>query len=164
MNNGEMITGHIKKLTGDELWRINVISGISCGRMHTADFSHLPFFVMIISVPTELNCFHREEFSSSIFTSSLWGLEAGSQGTEGGASILGAMSQVGGNSGMWAGASLSVWMSKSSKLNINDENRSNMVHTRFMQLCTFKSIFLYINGFFCFVWMKYVHWCPENCH
>lgn len=54
--------------------------------------TYLPFFVMIISVPTELNCFHREEFSSSIFTSSFGGaapVAAGSLGTGGRGSSLG---------------------------------------------------------------------------
>lgn len=81
-------------------------------------FSHLPFFVMIISVTTELNCFHKEAFSSSILTSSFGVLVAGSLGTGGGASSLGvralaATSQVGGNNGMWAGACRSVGTHKS---------------------------------------------------
>lgn len=63
------------------------------------DFSHLPFFVMIISVPTELNCFHKDAFSSSILTSSFCVLVGGSR-TGGGASILEGTSQAGGNSGM----------------------------------------------------------------
>lgn len=68
---------------------------------------------MIISVPTELNCFHKDAFSSSIFTSSFGALVAGSLGTGGGASNLGgsalaATSQVGGYNGMWAGACRSV--------------------------------------------------------
>lgn len=79
--------------------------------------AHLPFFVMIISVPTELNCFHKDAFSSSIFTSSFGVLVAGSLGTGGGASSLGgralaAASQVGGYSGMWAGAWRSVATNK----------------------------------------------------
>lgn len=75
--------------------------------------SYLPFFVMIISVPTELNCFHSDAFSSSIFTSSFWVLAAaGSLGAGGGASSLGgralaATSQAEGNNGMWAEASRS---------------------------------------------------------
>lgn len=76
-------------------------------------FSHLPFFVMIISVPTELNCFHKDAFSSSIVTSSFGVLVVGSLGTGGGASslwgtALAATSQAGGNNGMWAGACRSV--------------------------------------------------------
>ena len=72
---------------------------------------------MIISVPTELNCFHRDEFSSSILTSSFGVLVAGSLGIVGGASSLGgralaAMSQAEGNSDMWAGASRSEEMQK----------------------------------------------------
>lgn len=63
--------------------------------------SYLPFFVMIISVPTEVNCFHKDEFSSSIFTSSV--LAAGSFKTGGGANNLcvrglAAASHVGWNS------------------------------------------------------------------
>lgn len=81
-------------------------------------FSHLPFFVMIISVPTELNCFHKDAFSSSIFTSSFGVLVVGSLGTGGGASSLGgralaAASQAGGNNGMWAEACRSVGTHKS---------------------------------------------------
>lgn len=71
--------------------------------------SHLPFFVMIISVPTELNCFHKEAFSSSILTSSFEVLGAGSLGTGGGASSPGGRavadtSQAAGYSGTWAAA------------------------------------------------------------
>lgn len=71
--------------------------------------SHLPFFVMIISVPTELNCFHKDAFSSSIFTSPFVVLAAASlQMEEGATSLEGKalvdISQAGGNSGTGAGA------------------------------------------------------------
>ena len=71
---------------------------------------HLPFLVMIISVPTALNCFHSDAFSSSIFTCSL---PAVSVGTGGGARALGggalaAMLQEVGNRPCGGGASPSV--------------------------------------------------------
>lgn len=50
--------------------------------------SHLPFFVIIISVPTELNCFHKDTFSSSILTSSFGVLAAASLQMEEGATSL----------------------------------------------------------------------------
>lgn len=86
--------------------------------------SYLPFLVMIISVPTELNCFHKEAFSRSILTSSFWGLAPGSLETAFGASILGgralaATSQAEGSIGTCAGAS----RSKKLKRYENDEKR-----------------------------------------
>lgn len=72
--------------------------------------SYLPFFVIIISVPTELNCFHKEAFSSSTTTtSSLRVLAAASLETEEGAASLDGRfllntSSVGGYSGTGAGA------------------------------------------------------------
>lgn len=71
--------------------------------------SYLPFFVIIISVPTELNCFHKEAFSSSTSTSSFGMLAAASLEMEEGATSLDGRallnsSSVGGYSGTGAGA------------------------------------------------------------
>lgn len=71
--------------------------------------SYLPFLVIIISVPTELNCFHKEAFSSSTFTSSFGVLAPASLEMEEGATspdgrALLSTSSVGGNSGTGAGA------------------------------------------------------------
>lgn len=80
----------------------------------TASGPHLPFFVMIISVPTELNCFHNDAFSSSILTSAFWVLAAASLETGEGATNLEGKalvdtSQVVGYSGTGAGACRSVY-------------------------------------------------------
>lgn len=53
-----------------------------------AGLSYLPFFVIIISVPTELNCFHKEAFSSSTTTSSFGLMAAASVDMEEGANSL----------------------------------------------------------------------------
>lgn len=71
--------------------------------------SYLPFFVIIISVPTELNCFHKEAFSSSTCTSSFGMPAAASLDMEEGAASLDGRvllntSLVGGDSGTGAGA------------------------------------------------------------
>lgn len=75
---------------------------------------------MIISVPTELNCFHRDRFSSSIFTSPFETLLACSVGPGGWANSrggrgLGATSHTVGNSGKWAGGWRSEWQKFSVK-------------------------------------------------
>lgn len=64
--------------------------------------THLPFLVIIISVPTELNCFHKCAFSSSTLTSLVGDLAAGLLGMAGGGSslwgrALAAMSEAEGN-------------------------------------------------------------------
>lgn len=112
------------------------VSGRTYSMYTSTVISHLPFFVMIISVPTELNCFHKDEFSSSIFTSSFGvvvaaSLETGAGG--GGASSLGgralaAASHAGGNSGICTGASRSVGKNKSKKkkLYLTGESEANM--------------------------------------
>lgn len=69
--------------------------------------SYRPFFVIIISVPTELNCFHKEAFSSSTSTLVFGVLAAASLEMEEGATSLDGRallntSSVGGYSGTGA--------------------------------------------------------------
>lgn len=72
---------------------------------------YLPFLVMIISVPTVLNCFHRDTFSSSIFIMSSdfpkLSLFARGGGSRRGGRLRAAMSHVVGYRGTWAGGSRS---------------------------------------------------------
>lgn len=71
---------------------------------------------MIISVPTELNCFHREEFSNSICTSPFGvtapvaadSLGIGRGGSSLGGGALAGTSQAEGKSGKWLEACRSV--------------------------------------------------------
>lgn len=98
---------------------------------------HLPFFVMIISVPTELNCFHKEEFSSSILMSSFGALAAGSLGIGAGASsrggkALAGTSQALGYSGRWAGACRSVGARKRRMKMLENKTNKNTCSAKYL--------------------------------
>ena len=135
---------------------------------------------MIISVPTVLNCFHRDAFSSSILTSSFGVLAAGSLGTGGGArSLWGralvATSQAGGGYiGMWAGPCRSVGTHTKPRLNAGTSYKNIHLHAEKMERAESNLSWGWLtktNKFECFYcieciinvkWRKALVWKPFN--